>query len=54
MTAFVLKKYEKILERIDEEKEKSGEYYVSIYNMRFNIDYKDLKSKIIELYAKLK
>ena len=49
-----LKKYEKILERIDEEKEKSGEYYVSIYNMRFNIDYKDLKSKIIELYAKLK
>ena len=49
-----LKRYEKIIERIDEENEKSGEYYVSLYNMRFNIDYKDLKRKFTELYAKLK
>ena len=49
-----LQKYEKIMEKIDKKGNKSGEFYVSIYNMRFNIDYKDLKIKFTELYAKLK
>ena len=49
-----LKKYENIVKRIEKEDNKKGEYYVSIYNMRFNIDYKKLKDNLVELYAKLK